>query len=66
MEVIVAMAAALLAVGLYRLGLGDGSRLGRGEPLETLAKQEEPRWRRVLQNINAYNGTPQGQREVGK
>lgn len=66
MEVMIGMAAALLAVGLYRLGLRDGSRLGRGEALDAPEKQEEPRWQRVLQNINAYNGTPKGQREVQK
>lgn len=64
MESIVMVLAAAAAVGIYRLGLRDGSRLGRGEPLGAPVGQAESRWQRVLRNIEAYNGTPKGQQGV--
>lgn len=69
------LAAALgsMLVICYRQGLKDGRAVGEGKPLEPVlqltASGEEPdpesaRYDTLLKNIEAYDGTGAGQREV--
>lgn len=60
----------LMLLWAYRIGLKDGLQVkdtGKIEPMEpeekAPAKQDE-RFDRILDNIDAYNGTPSGQKEV--
>lgn len=56
---------ALGAVLLYRLGLGDGQRMAQGGGIVPRPGEEKAsRWDKILDNINRYNGTNRGQREV--
>lgn len=57
----------------YRLGLRDGLRAGRGKAPEVIlspqAKADKPtpeqrRYDAILANIDAYDGTANGQKEV--
>ena len=57
----------------YRLGLRDGLRAGRGEAPRLLPQRaakagpvplEQQRYDAILANIDAYDGTARGQREV--
>lgn len=57
----------------YRMGIMDGRRSGRGaesKPFISLKKKkhtatkEQERINAVLENIDNYNGTPEGQKEI--
>lgn len=57
----------------YRLGLRDGLRAGQGEAPRLLSQgtaktgpvpPEQKRYDAILANIDAYDGTARGQREV--
>lgn len=59
------------AFAAYRLGVRDGVRAAAQKPPEPLfagnasgASLTGDRWDTVLENVNCYNGTPEGQREV--
>ncbi len=59
------------AVGVYRMGIRDGQRMGRGESVIP-DKNEAPaevsdkikRMQTLVDNIDAYDGTDKGQVEV--
>lgn len=71
-------AAALLfgvaAVVIYRLGLRDGARMASGQPPSPVKKhtpgraapvpEDVQRLNNILANVERYDGTGQGQKEV--
>ena len=55
----------------YRQGLKDGMRKEKGEELAPVvrprpkqANKQPDKWDTILANINAYDGTPKGQKKV--
>lgn len=60
----------LLLLWAYRMGLKDGlqvkdtGKIESMEPEEKAPTKQDERFDRILDNIDAYNGTPSGQKEV--
>jgi hypothetical protein len=71
--VVLAILAPILCVWCYRAGLRDGRHLKEGKPLEPIrplidiqrpAAPTEDKYDIILDNINNYDGTSRGQKEV--
>lgn len=68
MEILIAVAVAAAVILAYRLGQRDG-RKDPPKPffnVKSKAKVESDRWDDILANIEIYDGTAEGQKEVRK
>lgn len=59
----------IIALGCYRQGLREGRNFAPGEPMFKRPEKEEKdeqaaKVQQILQNINAYNGSADNQKEV--
>ena len=70
---ILAILAPFVVLFSYRKGLSDGKTIEKGEPLGPIVpkvrkkareNREEQKLRAILCNIDSYNGSARGQREV--
>jgi len=72
--ILLALCPAVLALWAYRQGLRDGMAKAQGQPPERIATRpkrkppapsaEQRRLEQILANVEAYDGTSYGQKEV--
>lgn len=72
--VVCAVLYAMFCIGVYRAGLRDGMKREKGLPPERVMqhherktrqqREQETRMNKIMQNIDAYDGTGKGQKEV--
>lgn len=71
MHILLALVVGAFVFLSYRQGLKDGMRKEKGEELAPVVKsrpkqanKQPDKWDTIMANINAYDGTPKGQKKV--